>query len=117
MEQDELFEGRKVFIKPADFHLEKYPSELVATEIDWIGLKRFTVVDTYRKNVEYHIHNLTECGVANNNVILLKEPGEEEENFARKEKLIITIRRYFNSRAIYNETEANLEKVIDILNL
>lgn len=118
MKPGEIYVGRKVFLKPSEFHKHKYgDADLVPLEVATVGLKRFTLKDPVRSYVEYHIHNLKECAKVNGCTVLLSEPGEEEENFARREKLIISIRRHFNSRAVYNESEETLEKIIDILKL
>jgi len=112
---DEIYVGRKVYIKPGEYQRPKYSDDFVPTEITWVGRKNFKVRDSVKPDSKYHIHNLKECiGRINNNIILLELPREED---LRKNKLIIKVRKYFNSRAIQEESEENLEKVIELLGL
>lgn len=117
--KDEIFVGRKVYLKPSEYHLEDYGGqELVETEVSWVGNNRFKVKGDRNDIVSYNLHNLLEYKRRVNSCqILLAPPGEEDIAFERKQKLLIKIRKHFNSRAAFNEEESTLEKVIELLKL
>ena len=116
--KDQIYVGRKVYIKPSEFQRPKYSDDYVATEVIWVGNKKFKVKDDVRPNISYYLHNLKEViSKMNPSFILLSLPGDTGEDFDKKENLIITIRRHFNSRAVQQESEEILEKIVKLLGL
>lgn len=116
MKPEDIFVGRKVWIKPNPLHAEKYEGDYIETEVTEVGLKLFSVKDDIRPRVKYHIKTLEEATHYHRKAyILLSIDGVED--FDRREQLIIKIRKYFNSRMVYNESEENLNNVIELLQL
>jgi hypothetical protein len=115
MDPNELFVGRKVWLKPNPLIKHLYPDPYFETEITYVGLKLFQIRDPNKADyVNYRIKNLTEnVKTPQKGVVLLSIDGLED--FDRREQKIIRVRKYFNSRAVYNETESNLDAIIDIL--
>lgn len=117
MDPKELFVGRKVWLKPNPLYRDLYAEPYTETKVSYVGTTRFKVEDSVRPSyITYSIRTMKEC--TDNKYkgeILLSIDGLED--FDRKEQLIIRVRRYFNSRAVYNESEDNLNKVIKLLNL
>lgn len=113
----DLFVGKKVWLKPNPLYVDKYPSEYYETKITRVGLSIFEIVDPIRpKNTKYHKKTLREVNQTQyKGEIVLDMEGVEE--FDRKEQLIIKIRKYFNSRYVYNEDSERLKEVIEILKL
>lgn len=93
-----------------------YEEDYIPVEVTVVGTKRFQVNDPVRPRVKYNIKTMEEATVYyNKSLILFSIDGLAD--FDRLEQLIIKVRKYFNSRAVYNETEENLNKVIEILDL
>lgn len=116
MKKEELFVGKKVWLKPSALYRDLYDKDYVETEIAHIGLKLITLKDDIRPRVKYRLSNLKESTSSpHKGCILLSMDGVED--FDRKEQLIIRVRKHFNSRTIYNESEENILKVIELLKL
>ena len=117
MQHNDLFVGKKVWLRPNPLYRDRYPNDLVETTISKVGLTCFWIDDPIRPPyVKYHIKTLKEAYSDNyKGEILLSIDGIEE--FDKKEQLIIKIRKYFNSRAVYNEENEKLKQIIDILQL
>ena len=116
MAHKEIFVGRKVWIKPAKLYSEQYKKDYIETTITKVGLSVFQVEDAVRpKCNKYHIGTLEEVTPSlNKNKILL---DMQDGGFDRLEQRIIKIRKHFNSRAVYGETEEDLDKIINLLQL
>lgn len=116
---DDIFVGRKVYIKTSEYSREDYGGqEYVETEVSWVGNRVFKVKNDRNKYVTYNLHTMYEAiRKVNRCQIVLNLPGEKEVSFERKKKLLIKVRAYFNSRAALEESEENLEKVIELLKL
>ena len=116
---DNIYVGRKVYIKTSDATRASYgDKEYVETEVSWVGNRTFKVRNDRHEYVRYSLITLEEVDKKVNNCqIVFNLPGEEELNFERKKKLLIRVRSYFNSRAALEESEENLEKVIELLKL
>lgn len=116
MRKDELFVGRKVWIKPNPLYKEDYPNGYVETVVTNIGTKLFQVKDDIRPRTKYRIKGLEEATVYHRKGYILLDI-EGQEDFDRKEQLIIKVRKHFNSRLVYNESEETIQKVISLLGL
>lgn len=116
MKSSKLFVGKEVWLKPNPLHRELYGEDYVKTKIRSIGTKNFTIEDDERPNAFYRIVTMKEVTEYSRKAeILLSIDGLD--NFDKKEQLIIRVRRYFNSGIVYNCSEEDLNKVIEILHL
>jgi hypothetical protein len=117
MEANDIFLGRKVWLRPNPLYREKYTEDLVETYVSLIGTVNFNVADTTRGvHLRYNIKTLKEVNNTNyKGEIVLNKDGDLE--FDKKEQLIIKVRKYFNSRAVYNEDNEKIRQVIELLNL
>ena len=113
----DLFVGKRVWLKPNPLYVDKYLEGYFETTITKIGTSCFFVNDPNRPAyVKYHIKTLKEVNVTPyKGEIILDKDGAEE--FDKKEQLIIKIRRFFNSRAAYNEDNEKLKNIISLLKL